>query len=177
LPSVNALLRQALANVHTYLEMTDPEASLHRWPALYLPLTILLGKEMTKCLRKTGELQHDYTYVGQAYVGDGKRTNDHVVPMNCVIRRLSKCAEEWPRGQEGIACLRRFLREHLVMADIPNMLDRKLVRDSMPNDNWWQPVGVIFSDQEKQTALWGRYVSAGLGLVMPWNGDENFVRV
>jgi hypothetical protein len=62
------------------------------------------------------------------------------------------------------------------MAKIPTSLNRRLKGDSMPNDNWWQPVGPTFNDQEKQKALWGRYMPAELGLIMPWSGAQDFVR-
>jgi hypothetical protein len=176
LPKIDALLRQAQANLRTYHEVTEA-AERDRWSALYLPLSLLLGSHLTKCLRVTGELQHDYRYVGQTYVGDGSRRNDHVVPMKCLIRQLIPCSREWPQGREGVACLRGFLGQHLVMANIPSILDRRLVRDAMPNSNWWRPVDAEFVDQDKQTALWGRYVSRELGLVMPWNGNQDFVRV
>ena len=155
LPRITALLSQAMANLHTYREMTEQVEPRDRWSAPYLPLTNLLGKELTKCLRAAGELRHDYTYVGVAYRGDGKGTDDHVVPMKCIINRLIERASGWPRGTEGIAYLRRFLGEHLVMAEIPTSLNLRLNRDSMPNDNWWQPVGQTFDDREKQKALWG----------------------
>ncbi len=175
MPRINALLTQAMANLRTCLEMTERVEPRDRWSAIYLPLTNLLGKELTKCLRRTGELRHDYRYIGVLYDSDGRRTDDHVVPLKCIIERLIGCAGEWPRGPEGIAHLREFLGEHLVMANIPTGLNKRLKRESMPNDDWWKPVGSTFGDMKKQMALWGRYMNPELGLIMPWSAAPHFV--
>jgi hypothetical protein len=175
-PRINALLIQAMANLCVHRAMHGQvELREHRWSALYLPLAALLGKELTKCMRQTGELRHDYRYVGDVYTGD--RTNDHVVPLKCIVERLIECAKEWTGAAEDVTQLRCFLSEHLLMADIPKTLNQDLARDSMPNQDWWKPAVAGFSEQSKQEALWGRYIASANGLVIPSSGDVDFVRV
>lgn len=173
MPRANAYLKQAIASLRAYHEMLDETGTAHAWSALYKALTNLLGKELTNLLRKTNELKQDYVYIGSDYC-DVETTEDHVVPLTCIIERLLKCSVGWPSGSDGVECLRGFMGEHLVIAKIPKKLDRLLARSQMPNDDWWRPVGSAFDCQQKQVALWGRYASDKVRVVIPCNGIVDF---
>jgi hypothetical protein len=174
LPRVNALLTQAIGNLRTYHEMVANEPPSNAWQALYLPLTLLLGKALTRELQDARELQHSYEYIGNAFAS-ARWANDHVVPMSCIIARLRDSSVSWPKGARGVAILREFMSQHIVMARIPNSLNALLVPAAMPNDVWWQPVHDNFSNEAKQMALWGRYIVAIPDLVIPLFGVEDFV--
>jgi hypothetical protein len=173
MPRANAYLAQAIASLRAYHEMLDETGTAHAWSALYKALTNLLGNELTHLLRKTDELTQDYVYVGSEYC-DVKTTEDHVVPLTCIIKRLQECSAGWPSGSEGVKWLRGFMGEHLVIARIPKTLNRKLAPSKMPNDDWWRPVGPAFDYRQKQKALWGRYASENIRVVIPCYGDSDF---
>lgn len=174
MPRVNALLTQAMANLRTYHETVGEFGPGHSWSALYLPLSNLLGRALTVQLRNSGELTNDYTYVGRQYRCD-KSTEDHVIPLRCIIICLQECSAGWPAAQDGVARLRGFMTEHLVIAKIPNTLNDQLAQRTMPNQNWWQPVGPTFSLLQKRQAMWARYALDELELIIPCDGIRDFI--
>jgi hypothetical protein len=102
-PRVNAFLNQVVAIVRTYQSEPDNK---HRWAAAYLPLTLLLGREMTKQLRLARQSPRQYEYIGNGFPGD-ETVNDHVVPLGCIIGHLLEPAAGWAE-MDDIGKLRFF---------------------------------------------------------------------
>jgi hypothetical protein len=59
------------------------------------------------------------------------------------------------------------LVEHLVMAEIPKTLDGKLSSATMPDPDWWRPIGRDFPKERKLAAVWSRYAVEGIEITVP----------
>lgn len=130
-----------------------------------------LGTALTQLMRKSGQLSHDYEYESQEF--GGKPTEEHVVPLKCIIARLKDL--RWDAGETDIQKLRLFLQQHLVIARVPLTLNAKLKSHEMPDDAKWRcRVGDNFSKKQKNEALWARYRDPALKLAMHWQRNANF---
>lgn len=164
-------LRQAQGVLQTYANFPSRRDERDAWSCTYLPLTKLLGHDLSVALRAGGELQRDYVYCGDAFDTKGPSREEHVVPLKCIIEHLLAAPEEW-RGRAGRARLRTFMAEHLVLAKVPLTLERELAPQTMADARWCHPASTI-SELVKHRAMWCRYRVVP-GLRLPWQRGSHF---
>jgi hypothetical protein len=166
LARADAMLEQAASLIERSPHLVDRYGLRGAWPAIYLPLSLLLGKVR---YRYTGLVapQQDWKRVEPHHSrtptsGDG----DHVIPLVVIIRHVILAPSQFASPVE----LEPFLRHHLVMAHIPRNLDRQLRRDFMPPQShgteWHRPIDAGWMATQKRNAVWGRYAEVGVRL--PW---------
>jgi hypothetical protein len=172
-------LRQAINALR--IHSLEPSGSTPAWSALYTSLTALLGNRLTNLFRKAGKLKHDYRYIGTAVPwqfdkkGAVERgTGEHVIPLTCIIEALIAHSELWASEAD----LEAFLVEHIVMADVPQVLNRRLPPETMPDPYWACQVGPGgFSSAQKMAAVWSRYANIpGITVPNPF-GSGDFIKL
>lgn len=171
---IDFYLRQSIAVLSAH--SLEPSPSDEAWSAAYSALSILLGNRFTKELRRTGKLKHDYRYNGNTFLWlEGEMgTDDHVIPLTCVIEALIANPVLW----SSPAQLEAFLVEHIVIAQVPLLLDKKLVLCTMPNPDWACQVGAGgFSAGQKLAAVWSRYAKVpGIAVPNMYGGNSDFFK-